>query len=114
MAGKDDLRISAQEKAIRKSLLTEEDTSVLESFQGKTDGYFGKMLLWLMEFIENSASEGRFTQEEASEDLDIALFICRALEADLDCSRLKIAAKGSGGEEYTLIYSADGSDDFSL
>ena len=38
----------------------------------------------------------------------------RALTDDFDCSRLKIAAKAPKDEDYTLIYSADGSQDFSL
>ena len=40
--------------------------------------------------------------------------IRRALEQAVDCRHLKIAAKAAEEEEYTLVYSADQSEDFSL
>ena len=69
-----DCDFQAENISAQRPLLSDEDVAVLESFQGDTDGYFGKMLMWLMDFIDNGVAEERFTQEEACEDLDIALW----------------------------------------
>lgn len=55
-------------------LLTRKDIAVLESFQEETSGYFYKMLDYLISFIEKGVEEGRFSEEEARKDLEIALW----------------------------------------
>ena len=65
------------------SLLSVEDIEMLESFDEGTSGYFGKMLRWLKEFIEGGVKEGRFTEKQAHQDLQIALwyaFACNNLD----------------------------------
>ena len=65
------------------SLLSAEDIETLESFDEGTSGYFGKMLRWLKEFIESGVKEGRFTEKQARQDLQIALwyaFACNNLD----------------------------------
>ena len=65
------------------SLLSAEDIEVLESFDEGVSGYFGKMLRWLEDFIKNGAEEGRFTEKQAQQDLQIALwysFACNNLD----------------------------------
>ena len=56
------------------SLLSSEDIETLESFDEGTAGYFGKMLHWLENFIKNGVEEGRFTEKQAHQDLQIALW----------------------------------------
>ena len=66
------------------SLLSAEDMEILESFDDGVSGYFGKMLRWLEDFIEQGVQEGRFTQRQARQDLQIALwysFACNNLDA---------------------------------
>lgn len=60
------------------ALLKEEDIAILESFQDSVSGYFGKMLLYLEDFVKRGVEEGRFTETEAYEDLDIALWCAYA------------------------------------
>ena len=65
------------------SLLSAEDIETLESFDEGTAGYFGKMLRWLESFIKNGVEEGRFTEKQAHQDLQIALwyaFACNNLD----------------------------------
>ena len=65
------------------SLLSAEDVKTLESFDEGTAGYFGKMLRWLESFIKNGVEEGRFTEKQAHQDLQIALwyaFACNNLD----------------------------------
>ena len=65
------------------SLLSAEDIKTLESFDEGTSGYFGKMLRWLKEFIESGVKEGKFTEKQARQDLQIALwyaFACNNLD----------------------------------
>lgn len=65
------------------SLLSAEDIETLESFDEGTAGYFGKMLHWLEVFIKNGVEEGRFTEKQAHQDLQIALwyaFACNNLD----------------------------------
>ena len=64
------------------SLLSAEDIQTLASFDDGVSGYFGKMLHWLEDFIQNGVEEGRFTQKQAHQDLQIALwyaFACNNL-----------------------------------
>ena len=73
------------------SLLSAEDIETLESFDEGTAGYFGKMLHWLEVFIKNGVEEGRFTEKQAHQDLQIALWYAFA------CNNL---------DEYTMYYRA--------
>lgn len=66
-----------------KSLLKEEDLIILRSFAEGSRGYFYHMLEYLEKFIENGVREGRFTEQEAHEDLEIALwyaFACNNID----------------------------------
>lgn len=58
----------------RVSLLGPADIQYLEECCGSVDGYFGRMAAYLDEFIETGVREGRFTQRQAREDLDLALW----------------------------------------
>ena len=65
------------------SLLSGKDIETLESFEDGVSGYFGQMLHWLENFIEQGVQEGRFTQRQAEQDLQIALwysFACNNLD----------------------------------
>ena len=65
------------------SLLSAEDIETLESFDEGVSGYFGKMLRWLEDFIKNGVEERRFTEKQAHQDLQIALwyaFACNNLD----------------------------------
>lgn len=65
------------------TLLSEHDIEILRSFDEGADGYFGKMLQYLEDFIEQGIAEGRFTEQEAKEDLQIALwysFACNNID----------------------------------
>ncbi len=56
------------------SLLSAEDIEILEAFEDGASGYFGKMIQWLDHFIEQGIEEGRFTEKQARQDLQIALW----------------------------------------
>lgn len=56
------------------SLLSAEDVAMLESFEGQYASYFGKMKAYLDEFVQAGLEAGRFTQEEADADLELALW----------------------------------------
>lgn len=58
----------------RTSLLGPADIRYLEECCSSAAGYFGRMAAYLDEFIETGIREGRFTQRQAREDLDIALW----------------------------------------
>lgn len=65
------------------SLLSAQNIETLESFQDEISGYFGQMLCWLEDFIEQGVQEGKFTQRQAHQDLQIALwysFACNNLD----------------------------------
>ena len=65
------------------SLLSAEDIETLQAFDEGTSGYFGKMLQWLKDFVKNGTEEGRFTEKQARQDLQIALwyaFACNNLD----------------------------------
>ncbi len=58
------------------SLLSEDDVAMLEYYLAD-DGarsYFGRGMQFLDDFIESGINEGRFTEEQAKEDLQIALW----------------------------------------
>ena len=66
------------------SLLSAQDIETLESFDDGISGYFVQMLQWLENFIEQGVSEGRFTEKQARQDLQIALwysFACNNLDS---------------------------------
>ena len=56
----------------RETLLTQENIDTLNSFQTDHSGYFYQMLDYLHEVMEAGVEEGRFTEEEAREDCEIA------------------------------------------
>ena len=65
------------------SLLSAQNIETLKSFEDGISGYFGKMLQWLEDFIERGVQEGKFTQRQAGQDLQIALwysFACNNLD----------------------------------
>ena len=65
------------------SLLSAQNIETLGSFQDEISGYFGQMLCWLEDFIEQGVQEGKFTQHQAHQDLQIALwysFACNNLD----------------------------------
>mgnify|MGYP002796324623 FL=1 len=65
------------------SLLSAEDIETLESFDEGTSGYFWRMLQWLEDFIKNGVEEGKFTEKQAHQDLQIALwyaFACNNID----------------------------------
>ena len=65
------------------SLLSAEDIETLESFDEGTAGYFWRMLQWLEDFIKSGVEEGKFTEKQAHQDLQIALwyaFACNNLD----------------------------------
>ena len=56
---------------------------MLESFDEGTSGYFWRMLQWLEDFIKNGVEEGKFTEKQAHQDLQIALwyaFACNNID----------------------------------
>ena len=66
------------------SLLSAQDIETLGSFDEGTAGYFGKMLRWLEDFIKDGVEEGRFSERQARQDLQIALwyaFACNNLDS---------------------------------
>lgn len=65
------------------SLLSAEDIETLAAFDEGVSGYFGKMLGWLQDFIQNGVEQGRFSEKQAHQDLQIALwyaFACLNLD----------------------------------
>ncbi len=58
----------------QKSLLGPAEIQFLEDCVDEADGYFGKMAAYLDEFIQTGVREGRFTERQAREDLQIALW----------------------------------------
>ena len=65
------------------SLLSAQDIETLESFTDDVSGYYGRMLHWLENFIEQGVQAGKFTQRQANQDLKIALwyaFACNNLD----------------------------------
>lgn len=65
------------------SLLTAEDIENLEAFDDGISGYFGKMLQYLEDFVKKGVQTGKFTERQARQDLQIALwysFACSNLD----------------------------------
>lgn len=56
------------------SLLSPEDIQTLEGFCEENTGYFYAMLDYLQTFIQDGAAAGRFTEKQARQDLQIALW----------------------------------------
>ena len=55
-------------------LLTDKDVSALEAFDEGYEAYFGKMIDYLDKFVERGVKEGRFTEQQAAEDLELSLW----------------------------------------
>lgn len=55
-------------------LLTDSDVAVLKSFDEGYEAYFGKMIAYLDKFVQTGIEQGRFTEEQAQEDLELALW----------------------------------------
>ena len=86
------------------SLLSAEDIETLESFDEGTAAYFGKMLDWLENFIKSGVEEGRFSEKQAHQDLQTALwyaFACLNLDDYIhyyrDAEWLKDSEKNATG-----------------
>ena len=65
------------------SLLMAEDIENLEAFDDGISGYFGKMLQYLEDFVKRGVEAGKFTERQARQDLQIALwysFACSNLD----------------------------------
>ena len=65
------------------SLLSAADIETLKSFDDGVSGYFWRMLQWLEDFIKNGVGEGRFSEKQAHQDLQIALwyaFACNNID----------------------------------
>ncbi|MDO4261503.1 MAG: suppressor of fused domain protein [Eubacteriales bacterium] len=67
----------------REALLRASDIAKLESYEMDGEAYFGRMFEYLENVISDGVESGRFTEEEAREDLEIALwysYICNNLD----------------------------------
>lgn len=67
----------------KQSLLSAQDIEILQSYDEGINGYFGKMLRYLEDFIDKGIDSGKFTEQEAKEDLEIALwysFACNNID----------------------------------
>ena len=65
------------------SLLSAEDIQTLASFDDGVSGYFWKMLHWLDDFVKNGVEERKFSERQARQDLQIALwyaFACNNID----------------------------------
>ena len=60
------------------SLLSQADIAYLEDCCGEVAGYFYRMLSYLIEFVQNGVEAGRFSEQQAREDLQIALWYAYA------------------------------------
>ena len=56
------------------SLLSAADIATLKSYEGEVSSYFGRMYTFLTDFIDSGVKAGRFTENQAREDLTIALW----------------------------------------
>ena len=72
------------------SLLSPEDIETLQSFEDGYSGHFGRMRQWIEEFVEKGVQERRFSEKQARQDLQIALwysFACNNLDEYLSYYR---------------------------
>ena len=60
------------------SLLSPEEIETLESFVDESTGYYGRMLDFIRNFVEQGVRTGRFTEEQARRDLQLALWYAYA------------------------------------
>lgn len=60
------------------SILSAEDIEAIESFMDGCSGYFYKMVDYLDSFVAAGIDEGRFTERQAREDLQLALWYAYA------------------------------------
>lgn len=77
----------------KKTLLGRRDIEALESFQGEISGYFERMIEYLNHFMEEGIVSGRFTEEEARADLEIALWYSYACNNVDDYEHYYMAAQ---------------------
>ena len=68
----------SREKKDAGSLLSREEVEKLQSFDEGGSGYFYQMLDYLLEIIQTGIEEGRFTEEQAYEDMEIGLWYAYA------------------------------------
>ena len=68
----------SREKKDAGSLLSREEVEKLQSFDEGGSGYFYQMLDYLLEIIQTGIEKGRFTEEQAYEDLEIGLWYAYA------------------------------------
>lgn len=61
-----------------KSILSTADIEAIESFMDGCSGYFYKMVDYLDDFVTKGISAGRFTERQAREDLQLALWYAYA------------------------------------
>ena len=65
------------------SLLSQKDIDTMDSFTDEVSGYYFRMLDYLQTFIKKGVEKNRFTEEEARQDLQIALwysFACNNMD----------------------------------
>ena len=65
------------------SLLSPRDLETLESFVEEATGYYGRMFQYLRDFVEQGVRAGAFTENQARQDLQLALwyaFACNNLD----------------------------------
>ncbi len=65
-------------KKFQGSLLSSKNIEELHAFEDENGGRFGDMLFYLTDFIKKGIDSGRFTLNEAAEDLGIALWYAYA------------------------------------
>ena len=76
------------------SLLRPEDIAFFESCTEGHAGYFYRVLGHLYQFIEQGVSEGRFTEQQARQDLQIALWHAYACNNIGRSARLSARPRG--------------------
>ena len=75
--------MAGAEAAPAEPILAEEDVAFLESLDDGVSGFFHKMLDFLEDKIQTGVSQGRFTMQQAREDLQVALwyaFACNNID----------------------------------
>lgn len=94
------------------ALLTQRERQALAAMMDQHSGYFGLMEKYLEDFIHEGVKEGRFTQQQADEDLELALersyalnnlsqylSYCQAIEV---LEKARAQARGNGTFYYRL------------
>ena len=60
------------------SLLSQEEIETMESLVGEASGYYGRMFEYIRNFVEAGVQEGKFTRQQAQQDLQVALWYAYA------------------------------------